>query len=116
VAGDPGRPRAGRVQDLADQVVGEPVAGAGVVLDQQAGGQGTLGPGPGPQGLDQHLGRGDRAPPGQQQLQQGPALAAGQPLGRDLTAVDSDREHTQHLHADVAVATHPPIVVDHLCR
>ena len=45
VAGDPGRPRAGRVQDLADQVVGEPVAGAGVVLDQQAGGQGTLGPG-----------------------------------------------------------------------
>jgi hypothetical protein len=47
VAGDPGRPRAGRVQDLADQVVGEPVAGTGVVLDQQAGGQGTLGAGGG---------------------------------------------------------------------
>jgi hypothetical protein len=37
-------------------------------------------------------------------------------MGRDLMAVDSDREHAQHLHADVAVATHPPIVVDHLCR
>jgi hypothetical protein len=47
VAGDPGRPWAGRVEDLADQVVGEPVAGTGVVLDQQAGGQGTLGAGGG---------------------------------------------------------------------
>jgi hypothetical protein len=37
-------------------------------------------------------------------------------MGRDLTAVDSDREHAQHLYADVAVATHPPIVVDHLRR
>ncbi|MFL5879395.1 MAG: hypothetical protein ACJ782_04740, partial [Actinomycetota bacterium] len=45
VAGGPGRPGAGLVEDLADQVVGELVAGAGLVLDQQAGGQGTLGPG-----------------------------------------------------------------------
>ena len=79
-------------------------------------GVGVGGRAPAPQGLDQHLGRDDRAPPGQQQLQQGAALAAGQPMGRDLTAVGSDREHAQHLHADVAVATHPPIVVDHLCR
>jgi hypothetical protein len=79
-------------------------------------GVGVGGRAPAPQGLDQHLGRDDRAPPGQQQLQQGAALAAGQPMGRDLTAVDGDREHAQHLHADVAVATHAPIVVDHLGR
>ena len=98
------------------------VAGDGVRAEhgpQPAHQRGQVGVGvggrtPAPQGLDQHLGRDDRAPPGQQQLQQGAALAAGQPMGRDLTAVDGDREHAQHLHADVAVATHPPIVVDHL--
>ena len=42
-------------------------------------GVGVGGRAPAPQGLDQHLGRDDRAPPGQQQLQQGAALAAGQP-------------------------------------
>lgn len=43
MAGDAGRPGAGLVQDLADQVVDEGVAAAGGVLDQQAGGQGALG-------------------------------------------------------------------------
>jgi hypothetical protein len=94
------------------------VAGDGVRAEhgpQPAHQRGQVGVGiggraPAPQGLDQHLGRDNRAPPGQQQLQQGAALAAGQPMGRDLPAVDGDREHAQHLHADVAVATHPPIV------
>ena len=67
---------------------------------------------PRPQGLDQHLGRHHRAPPGQQQLQQGPPLAAGQLVGRDLAAVHGDREHAKHLHPEAGLLTHPPIVVD----
>ena len=91
VAGDPGRPRAGLVQDLADQVVGEPVAGAGLVLDQQAGGQGTLGPGG--RDLDRQLQQGghdlqvDGRPGHHRRPQQGLDLRAGPPgPGQDRVA------------------------------
>jgi hypothetical protein len=68
------------------------VAGDGVRAEhgpQPAHQRGQVGVGvggrpPAPQGLDQHLGRDDRAPPGQQQLQQGASLAASHPVGRDL--------------------------------
>ena len=59
-----------------------------------------------PQGLDQHVGRDDLAPPGQQQLEQGAALAAGQLLGRHLAAVHGHGEDAQHLHPEVGLLTH----------
>jgi hypothetical protein len=65
-----------------------------------------------PQCLGVHVGRDDRVPPGQQQLQQGAALAAGQLMNRDLAAVHGDSEDAQHLHAEVGLLTHGRIMVD----
>jgi hypothetical protein len=75
-------------------------------------GVGVGGRPPVPQGLDEHVGRDDPAPPGQQQLQQGAALAAGQLVGRHLAAVHGDAEHAQDPHAEVGLATHERIVGD----
>jgi hypothetical protein len=99
----------------AEQAVGVAVGvGPGGVGGGQ--GQGGLAAEAGLAGQPFRLVQVDLDPPGQQQLQQGAALAAGQPVGRDLAAVDGDREGAQHLHPEVAVATHPPIVVDQLGR